>query len=123
MQKLKKTRRKHKQQKNKKKKHLKKQQTNIKHNSKKNITNQKYTISSPRTSAKGINNITNKTTQRKTEKTTEKQHKTPSQTLRDIHFSRRFVGWKSCMSVVCLCFSSSFHVCFMFLSVVFYVFA
>ena len=32
----------------------------------------------------------------------EKQ-KSPSQTLRDIYFSRRFVGWKSCISVF-LCF-------------------
>ena len=33
----------------------------------------------------------------------QKKQKSPSQTLRDIYFSRRFVGWKSCISVV-FCF-------------------
>ena len=33
-----------------------------------------------------------------------KQHKYPSQALRDIYFSRRFVGWKSCISVFLLFF-------------------
>ena len=32
-----------------------------------------------------------------------KKQKSPSQTFRDIYFSRRFVGWKSCISVV-FCF-------------------
>ena len=33
----------------------------------------------------------------------QKKQKSPSQTFRDIYFSRRFVGWKSCISVV-FCF-------------------
>ena len=55
-------------------------------------------------------------------KQTEKP-KYPSQTLRDIYFSRRFVGWKSCISVFVYVFLRVVLFLCLFLSVLFYVFA
>ena len=55
----------------------------------------------------------------------QKKQKSPSQTLRDIYFSRRFVGWKYCISVLFNVFLRVFMffcLCF-FLLLLFYVFA
>ena len=97
MQKLKKTRRKHKQN--------RKKQNNKHKNSKENTKTRKYRISSPRTSAN-------------------KSHKLFSQTLRDIYFSRRFVGWKSCISVSFYVFLRVFmFLLFFFLFLFLYMFS
>ena len=57
-----------------------------------------------------------------TKQTKQNKHRNslfPSRNLRDI-YSRRFVGWISCISVVlCCCFSRSFSVCCLFLYVCF----
>ena len=100
MQTLKKTRRKHNNKKDKTKRIKKTWSKKKKENSKNNIykQKQKYMISSPQTSAKGINNI--KTNTKENIKKKQTKQKSPSQTLRDIYFSQRFVGWKSCISVL-----------------------
>ena len=59
--------------------------------------------------------INNKLEGKHNNKTTTKKQKSPSRTLRDIYFSRRFVGWKSCISVCFYVFFSKLFCFFLLL--------
>ena len=60
---------------------------------------------------------THTTTTRRKTNNNRKQQKSPSQTLRDIYFSRRFVGRKSCIYVVFIFIFVFFLEFFLFFSV------